>query len=189
MKRNFYLVLETLRRIQHAADVADIPTLIDAAFQGSDVKNHLCKKLEEFISRYKNLNTALLELYISVDHPHQAMFDSWINQKIDTLEAVTITNYSAPPEPKKAVLVHIHDGVFINAMSNTKGIEVIFVDEDDNGDEPVYISTYQATHVPILSNQFSEYTLGDRMESDSAKQIRETIRESLINYENTPLNI
>jgi hypothetical protein len=89
------------------------------------------------------------------------------------------TDYAEPEPPKPKVVLHMVDGV-VNTVYSNVDVDFVFIDEDDNGDEPVYVSHYRQPVVLIRENIAKEFEYKPGMkESDTDKEIRETIYEAL----------
>lgn len=88
MKRNFYLVMEVIRRKLPQESPQEI---IETIFPTLDkwLKNHLVYKFNEGKSKHTPFFIALLNLYMALDSENQLIFDNWFNKEIDKLDANT----------------------------------------------------------------------------------------------------
>lgn len=85
MKRNFYLVIRTLRKFLNEKELP----FCQMVFKDSDVVDHLADKLFTYNNRNPNPFTAMCDFYESLDTEHQLMFDEWFNREMDAVESRT----------------------------------------------------------------------------------------------------
>ena len=92
MKRNFYLVIQTMRPFT----IMESGPLCDLIFADSDVKDHIADKLHTYRNRYSHPTNmmAIFDLYESLDHEHHVMFDKWFNAEMDKVNERTY--YTSP---------------------------------------------------------------------------------------------